>query len=252
MTRSRLFDLVRLALLVLVVVAVGVALWRNWSAVAAHLSRISWPVLVAAFGLSMLAPILTLMGWRVLLADLGTDLAPAPAASVFLVGQLGKYVPGSVWSVLAQAEMGARLGVPRRRMGVAGLLSIGLSVITGCLVGVPAVPLLRGAGEGAFSPWWVVLAVVLGSSFSPNRSGSCSAAQVAPLPHASSSTVPAGALAPMRSVTGPSGDRQANHQAPPMRPTARRGRTSGWKLRDSATLPCMRACAERRPPQPGQ
>lgn len=162
MTRSRLFDLVRLALLVLVVVAVGVALWRNWSAVAAHLSRISWPVLVAAFGLSMLAPILTLMGWRVLLADLGTDLAPAPAASVFLVGQLGKYVPGSVWSVLAQAEMGARLGVPRRRMGVAGLLSIGLSVITGCLVGLPAVPLLRGAGDGAFSPWWIVLAVVLG------------------------------------------------------------------------------------------
>ena len=40
---------------------------------------------------------------------------------------------------LAQAEMGARLAVPRRRMGVVGILSIGLAVLTGCLLGIPAV-----------------------------------------------------------------------------------------------------------------
>ena len=53
------------------------------------------------------------MGWRVLLEDLGTHLALPPASSVFLVGQLGKYLPGSVWTVVAQAEMGAQLAVPR-------------------------------------------------------------------------------------------------------------------------------------------
>ena len=99
-----------------------------------------------------------------LLADLGTRLPAAPAASVFFVGQLGKYVLGSVWTVLAQAEMGGRLRIPRRRrVAVVGLLSIGLAVLTGSVIGIPAIPRLLAREESAFSWWWVVLALVLGA-----------------------------------------------------------------------------------------
>ena len=127
-----------------------------------QLRKLSVPVVLGAFVLVTLAPILTLMGWRVLLEDLGTHLPLPPASSVFLVGQLGKYLPGSVWTVVAQAEMGAKLAVPRRRMAVVGILSIGLAVLTGCLLGIPAVqPLVASRGD-AFSWWWVVLAVALG------------------------------------------------------------------------------------------
>lgn len=163
MTRSRVLDAVRVGLLLLIVVAVSIALWRNWDAVSVELALISGPVVVLSFALTALAPVLTLMGWRVLLADLGTDLHPAPAASVFLVGQLGKYVPGSVWSVVVQTEMGAKLKVPRRRMAVVGILAIGLAVLTGSLMGIPAVPALLDRDGGAFSWWWVVLAVALGA-----------------------------------------------------------------------------------------
>ena len=163
MPRGRLLDVVRIGLLVLILVGVAIALWRNWSAVSAELGKISIGALLLAFVLTTMAPLATLMGWRVLLADLGTSLPPGPGASVFLVGQLGKYVPGSVWTVLAQAEMGARLKVPRRRMAVVGLLSIGLAVLTGSLMGIPAVPRLLDRSGEAFSWWWVVLAAVLGA-----------------------------------------------------------------------------------------
>ncbi len=163
-TRSRAVDAVRIGLLVLILGAVGVALWKNWGAVSSELGKISPLALGTALLLTLAAPVLTLLGWRVLLADLGTPLPAAPAASVFFVGQLGKYVPGSVWTVVAQAEMGARLRVPRRRMAVAGLLAIGLAVITGCLIGIPAVPRLLARDERAFSWWWVVIAVVLGAA----------------------------------------------------------------------------------------
>ena len=47
-------------------------------------------------------------------------------------------------------------------MAVVGILSIGLAVLTGCLLGIPAVqPLVASRGD-AFSWWWVVLAVALG------------------------------------------------------------------------------------------
>jgi uncharacterized membrane protein YbhN (UPF0104 family) len=162
MTRARALNALRIGLLVVIVAACVVALWVNWQEVSGQLRKLSVPVVLGAFVLVTMAPILTLMGWRVLLEDLGTHLALPPASSVFLVGQLGKYLPGSVWSVVAQAEMGAKLAVPRRRMAVVGLLSIGLAVLTGCLLGIPAVqPLVASRGE-AFSWWWVVFAVALG------------------------------------------------------------------------------------------
>ena len=36
------------------------------------------------------------------------------ASRIYLLGQLGKYLPGSVWALLAQAELGRAVGVPGR------------------------------------------------------------------------------------------------------------------------------------------
>jgi hypothetical protein len=160
MTRQRWLDVVRVVVALLVTAAVAVAVWRNWGEVSSHLSDIPRGTLVAAFLLALAAPVFTLLGWRVLLADLGTRLPLPPSASVFFVGQLGKYLPGSVWSVVAQADLGSRLGVPRRRMGVVGLLSILLSVLTGAILGVPAVPALLARSED-FRWWWFLPALLL-------------------------------------------------------------------------------------------
>ncbi|KGN36952.1 lysylphosphatidylglycerol synthase domain-containing protein [Knoellia subterranea] len=161
MTRTRLVDIVRIVVAVLVLVAVAIAVWRNWSEVSAHLREVPARTLVTAFVLALLAPIFTFLGWRVLLNDLGTRLPVPAGSSVFFVGQLGKYLPGSVWSVVAQADMGSRLGVPRRRMGIVGLLSILLSVITGAVVGIPAVPLLLARSGEVRSLWWFAPAIAL-------------------------------------------------------------------------------------------
>ena len=57
--------------------------------------------------------------------------------------------------------MGSRLGVPRRRMGVVGLLSILLSVITGAIVGHPGAALLVARSGEVGSLWWFAAALVL-------------------------------------------------------------------------------------------
>lgn len=146
-SRRRLLSVARVVVAVLVLAAVVWGVAGSWSQISADLRRVDALALVLATAFAALGTWLTMLGWRVLLTDLGSPLHAAPAAGVFFVGQLGKYLPGSVWTVVAQADMAGRLGVPRRRTGVAGLVSIGLSVLTGLLVGIPAVPhLLRGAG----------------------------------------------------------------------------------------------------------
>lgn len=158
-----LVRLLRVVLSVLVTGAVAYTVVRNWPAVAHNLQRVAPATLVLAFVLALLAPIFTLFGWRVLMADLGSSVPVPPAAGIFFVGQLGKYVPGSVWSVLAQAEMGTRLHIPRRRTAVVGLISIGMAAITGLVVGLPALPFLlrRQSGLAVWGSLLLVLPLVV-------------------------------------------------------------------------------------------
>ncbi len=158
MTRQRLFAVARVAIAVVTLAAVVYAVARNWADVSVHLSAIS----AGTFALSTLAAgvgtWLTMLGWRLVLADLGSPLHLAPASGVYFVGQLGKYLPGSLWSVLAQADMAKRLGVPRRRTAVAGFIAIGFALLAGGLIGLPAASLLLTGGRSGFD-WWLLLAI---------------------------------------------------------------------------------------------
>jgi hypothetical protein len=126
--------------------------------VSAHLSQIS----AGTFLLSTLAALvgtwLTMLGWRVLLADLGSPLHLAPASGVYFVGMLGKYLPGSLWSVLVQADIASSLKVPRRRTAVAGLLALGFALLTGVAVGLPAASFLIRRQADGFD-WWTLFAL---------------------------------------------------------------------------------------------
>jgi hypothetical protein len=91
-----------------VVVAAGLcgyALVRQWPQVRAGVVALGWP----AFGLSLVAVlaglVATMLVWRTLLAALGSVLPLRAAARIFFLGQLGKYVPGSVWPIVAQMDL---------------------------------------------------------------------------------------------------------------------------------------------------
>jgi hypothetical protein len=161
MRRHQVLTALRIGLAVLVVTAVVVALAKNWPEVSADLRRMDAGTVALAFGIGCIPPVLTVLAWRGLLADLGSPTHLAPAGGIFFVGQLGKYVPGSVWAIVAQAEMAARLHIPRRRTAVTGLLNVGLAAVCGFIVGVPALPLLVSRSSTASTGWVLVLLVPL-------------------------------------------------------------------------------------------
>ena len=161
MTRARVFTVLRIVLALLVVAAVTVAVARNWTEVSTDIRNIDGSTFALAAFLVCLPPILTMLGWRILLADLGTDLHVAPSGGVFFVGQLGKYLPGAVWSIVVQAEMGMRLHIPRRRSAVVAFVTVALAAIAGLIVGMPAVPLLLTRGDSATTGWVALLMVPL-------------------------------------------------------------------------------------------
>ncbi|MCU0301550.1 MAG: flippase-like domain-containing protein [Candidatus Nanopelagicales bacterium] len=131
-------------LLAVAVVAVGVALWRNWSAVRADLAALRWTDLVGSGMAGAAAVVCTGLAWRVVLAGLGQPVRVRPAMALHTAGQLGKYVPGSVWVVAIQAELGRRLRIPRSVTVLSYLVAVLVAIVTGGLVGLLA---LTGAGR---------------------------------------------------------------------------------------------------------
>ena len=116
-------------LVVAMVVAFGVALAGQWSEIGDHLGEQRPLVLLGALALALAGVYQSFLTWRGALAVLGSRLPVRSAARLFFVTQLGKYLPGAVWPVVAQMRMGRELGVPRQRMGLAFLLTLGLSTV---------------------------------------------------------------------------------------------------------------------------
>ncbi|WP_345557484.1 lysylphosphatidylglycerol synthase transmembrane domain-containing protein [Nonomuraea rosea] len=127
----------RLVRYVFLAIALAFGVWavgKQWDAVVAGFARLSAPALAGSLVAVVAALLGAMLTWRTLLADLGSPLPLRPAAKVFFVGQLGKYIPGAVWPVLAQMEMGRDLGVPRSRSAAAFFLMMPIQLATGLLV----------------------------------------------------------------------------------------------------------------------
>jgi glycosyltransferase 2 family protein len=142
-----------------VAVAVGLALWALWSRwpeVVSAVQRLDARDLVLAALATMVNAILTGLAWRALLADLGARLPVSLAARVFFVGQIGKYVPGSLWPMIVQAEL-AKRHVARRSTVAATFVLLLLSGASALLVVLVTLPL---TSEGGVAVRWAALLVV--------------------------------------------------------------------------------------------
>jgi uncharacterized membrane protein YbhN (UPF0104 family) len=139
------------------VAAVGYAIVRQWTAVRDTITAIPWPSLVLAFVAALAGMTCNVMAWRQVLHTLGHTLTPAVAGRCYLVGGLGKYLPGSVWAFVLQMELAKRAGVPRANGFAATLIALGLATATAVVIGIPALPDLLSLGGPV--PWLVLLII---------------------------------------------------------------------------------------------
>jgi hypothetical protein len=109
--------------------------------------------IAAALVSGLLALLMTAQLWRSLLAGMGSPLSFPTAARILFIGQLGKYLPGSIWPVLAQMELGKAHRVPRYRSASASVLLMLITLITGLLTAAVTLPFVAGS----LPFWWALL-----------------------------------------------------------------------------------------------
>ena len=144
-----------------VVIAVGIGAYTidgEWNQVHHALGQIGLLASFEALLVLLVMQFATLREWQALLAGLGSPIRTTTAGRIFFIGQLGKYIPGSVWPVLTQMELGARANVPRARSASASILTMILSLATGLLVAAATLPF---AHYSAGYDWVFILVPVI-------------------------------------------------------------------------------------------
>jgi hypothetical protein len=143
--------------LVAVAVLGALVVIRQREELAAALDRMSWLAVLASVPLAALAQLAAVRTYRAILRDLGTTLPVVAAGRLYFVSQLGKYLPGSVWAMVALVSMSRDYHISRKTSLAAGLLSMAFSIGTALCVATVLLPL--GAVDTARQYWYVGLLV---------------------------------------------------------------------------------------------
>ena len=140
--KSQVINWLRRVMIVAVVVGAAWYLVTRWDEVIATLGTIPWYSAVLSMVAVSVAVVLGAFSWRVIAVDLGAKVGHVQGSQIYLVSQLGKYVPGSVWAYLLQMELGKKVGIPRARMFISTLIQVGVSIVAMLTLGMIALPRL--------------------------------------------------------------------------------------------------------------
>lgn len=136
---------VRLTLMTIVVGVTLFELYRavpDWGAAARAASQADGGWLATAGALILVGGYAAMQSWVSILTPVVRRTTAWGA--VFFVGQLGKYMPGSVWAALFQARMGSRLGGRPRSLFVGFVVTFAVSVTCAILVGTSTAQAIWG------------------------------------------------------------------------------------------------------------
>lgn len=154
---SALVRAARLAFLAATVGLSGYAVAMRWDEVSRHLREIGAGRAVLSVPLMFGGLYCGMRAWRSVLRGLGSDLPTPDAGRIYFVGQLGKYLPGSVWPIVAQMELGRDHGIPRRRSAAALVVALVTSLVTALIVAAGTMPFVGGQRYAVL--WWLLVPV---------------------------------------------------------------------------------------------
>jgi glycosyltransferase 2 family protein len=148
--RRVLTNLLRIAGIALGILAFGVfasTLVREWNDVESLVAEARPLLLVVALVLALGSAVGLAVLWRQVLRRLGATLPMVPVTAWYLVGEIGKYLPGGIWSVVGRSELATRAGVNRSIAYVSVALSLGLMCVSSAAVCIGLLPWSVDGGQ---------------------------------------------------------------------------------------------------------
>lgn len=159
--KSPWMNLARILFVIAVIWFGWMTLQDIWPDVQSVLDDISTLQTATSLLLVLTGLVATGVVWKLFLNGFGYHLHWLPAFNIFFIGQLGKYLPGSLWILGAQGQMARKHEIPVRVTMSTGVVFLYWNVITAIVV--CALLSLFGAINIEISYWlsWILFFVSL-------------------------------------------------------------------------------------------
>lgn len=136
-------------------------LYDNWCAISLYQWQFKYDLLAVSFGLVFLNYLFFIQIWRSLLFKLSSKLPFRKAFKIWFSSNLGKYIPGKIWTVMGMIYMCENEGIPKAATMTSAIVNQMLTIIGGLAL----VFLLSGtklfSGIPKFSYFPLILVFVL-------------------------------------------------------------------------------------------
>lgn len=161
---SKTWRALQVALTLVVVAFAGRYLWNQWSTATAegftYDFQPGWLLLASLLVLGTYA--ILVETWRRIVAQLGTRIKFWPAARIWFISNLGKYVPGKIWQVTTMAMMLSQHGVTLAAAGASAAVITIANVATGfAIVLILSVGTVKGIAGGTAGILAATIAMLL-------------------------------------------------------------------------------------------
>jgi hypothetical protein len=109
-------------------------LYQNWGEIATYDWKINYYWLSFSFGLMVVSSFLLGLGWNLILRALGGSLAHPKALKIFFLSELGKYIPGRIWSMVGRVYLCKQQGIPISKTSASVVIQPVIQNVSGVLV----------------------------------------------------------------------------------------------------------------------
>lgn len=157
---SRLRPIAQTAFVALAVLAAGWLILREGMAIIHALVRADLLLLGGAVTAACLYLGLTALSWRSVVPLTAREFPATTASRLFLLSQVGKYLPGGIWNFVAAADLALTAGLPRAAIVGSFFLALIIGLGSGAVLALLLIP--QAAEQLGLPTWWIGAALAVG------------------------------------------------------------------------------------------
>ena len=109
-------------------------LYRDWNKISTYDWDVNYYLLVFSFILMVVSSIVIGLGWNLILRLLGAVVGYRKALKIYLLTELGKYIPGKIWTMVGKVYLLEKEGVDGVKAATSVGVRLAIHVVSGLLI----------------------------------------------------------------------------------------------------------------------
>lgn len=109
-------------------------LYRDWDKISTYDWDVNYYLLVFSFILMVVSSIVIGLGWNLILRLLGAVVGYRRALKIYLLTELGRYIPGKIWTMVGKVYFLEKEGVAGVKAATSVVVRLAIHVVSGLLI----------------------------------------------------------------------------------------------------------------------